>query len=77
MLDTMQRMRPVLADLGTRCLWQANGPNGSLLEAQQVGQSIVIFQYFKVGGVNHYPMGDGTGFDAMVTQLHRINAGSV
>lgn len=72
-LEFMARVRPILIDLEARCLWQAKGPNGSLLDAQVIGGSVVIFHYYAEGGVQHYVPGSN-GFDGMGTQLHQLAA---
>lgn len=74
MEDTMRLVRPVLTELGARSLWQAPASNGSFIDAQVIGLNIVLFHYYKDGGVQHYVPGHGGTFEAMATQLHQLAA---
>lgn len=72
--ETITRMRPILNDLEARSMWQAALKNGSFVDAQLIGQQVVLFHYYAEGGVQHYVPGVGGTFDAMVTQLHQLAA---
>lgn len=67
----------IMRELNARLMWEIKGPTDTEIAslcAYTVGCEIVIVQFYKDGGCQHYVQGHGNTWEAMETQLHQIAA---